>query len=37
MRSDDGYHLNFDGANKLARAIEVVVNDEIRARGGQVG
>ncbi|MDQ1424972.1 MAG: uncharacterized protein QOD72_2470 [Acidimicrobiaceae bacterium] len=37
MRADDGYHLNFDGANKLARAIEVVVTDEIRARGGQVG
>jgi uncharacterized protein len=37
MRADDGYHLNFDGANKLARAIELVVNDEIRARGGQVG
>jgi K+-transporting ATPase KdpF subunit len=37
MRADDGYHLNFDGANKLARAIEAVVTDEIRARGGQVG
>ncbi len=37
MRADDGYHLNFDGANKLARAIEAVVIDEIKARGGQVG
>jgi uncharacterized protein len=37
MRADDGYHLNFDGANKLARAIDVVVNDEIKARGGQAG
>jgi hypothetical protein len=34
MRADDGYHLNFDGANKLARAIDVVVNEEIKARGG---
>ena len=37
IRADDGYHLNFDGANKLARAIDVVVNDEIKARGGSIG
>lgn len=34
MRADDGYHLNLDGANKLARAIEAVVDDEVKARGG---
>jgi uncharacterized protein len=34
MRQDDGFHLNLDGANKLARAIEAEIEKEITARGG---
>ncbi len=37
MRQDDGFHLNLDGANKLARAIEAEVEKEITARGGKLG
>ena len=36
MRQDDGFHLNLDGANKLARAIEAEIEKEITARGGQL-
>ncbi len=36
MRQDDGFHLNLDGANKLARAIEAEVEKEIVARGGKL-
>jgi lysophospholipase L1-like esterase len=36
MRQDDGFHLNLDGANKLARAIEAEVEKEITARGGRL-
>ena len=34
MRQDDGFHLNLDGANKLARAIEAEIEKDIVARGG---
>jgi hypothetical protein len=34
MRQDDGFHLNLDGANKLARAIEAEIEKDITARGG---
>jgi hypothetical protein len=37
MRQDDGFHLNLDGANKLARAIEKEIEKEITARGGKLG
>jgi hypothetical protein len=37
MRQDDGFHLNLDGANKLARAIEAEVEKEITASGGKLG
>jgi uncharacterized protein len=37
MRQDDGFHLNLDGANKLARAIEAEIEQEITARGGKLG
>jgi hypothetical protein len=37
MRQNDGFHLNLDGANKLARAIETEVEKEITARGGKLG
>jgi hypothetical protein len=37
MRQNDGFHLNLDGANKLARAIEAEVEQEITARGGKLG
>ena len=36
MRQDDGFHLNLDGANKLARAIEAEIDKDITARGGQL-
>ena len=36
MRQDDGFHLNLDGANKLARAIEAEIEKEITARGGKL-
>jgi len=36
MRQDDGFHLNLDGANKLARAIEAEIEQEITARGGKL-
>jgi hypothetical protein len=36
MRQDDGFHLNLDGANKLARAIEAEIEKEVTARGGKV-
>jgi len=36
MRQDDGFHLNLDGANKLARAIEADIEKEITARGGNL-
>jgi hypothetical protein len=36
MRQNDGFHLNLDGANKLARAIEAEIEEEIRARGGKL-
>jgi hypothetical protein len=34
MRQDDGFHLNLDGANRLARSIEKQIEQEITARGG---
>jgi hypothetical protein len=37
MRQNDGFHLNLDGANKLARAIEAAVEKEVTARGGKLG
>jgi hypothetical protein len=37
MRQNDGFHLNLDGANKLARAIEGQIEAEIKARGGKLG
>ncbi|HEY1279730.1 MAG TPA: DUF459 domain-containing protein [Acidimicrobiales bacterium] len=37
MRQNDGFHLNLDGANKLARAIEAQIETEIKARGGKLG
>jgi len=37
MRQDDGFHLNLDGANKLARAIEAEIEKDITARGGKLG
>jgi hypothetical protein len=37
MRQNDGFHLNLDGANRLARAIEREIEKEITARGGRVG
>src|SRR5262249_45170696 len=37
MRQNDGFHLNLDGANKLARAIEAAVEQDITARGGKLG
>jgi uncharacterized protein len=37
MRQNDGFHLNLDGANKLARAIEAQIEKEITARGGKLG
>ncbi len=37
MRQNDGFHLNLDGANKLARSIEAAVEKEITARGGKLG
>ena len=37
MRQDDGFHLNLDGANKLARSIEATVEKEITDRGGKLG
>jgi uncharacterized protein len=37
MRQNDGFHLNLDGANKLARAIEAQIENEITARGGKLG
>ena len=36
MRQDDGFHLNLDGANKLARAIEAEIEKEITRRGGSL-
>ena len=36
MRQDDGFHLNLDGANKLARAIEAEIDKDITARGGKL-
>ena len=36
MRQDDGFHLNLDGANKLARAIEAEIEKEITARGASL-
>ena len=35
--ADDGFHLNLDGANKLARSIEAEIESEIKARGGKLG
>jgi hypothetical protein len=37
MRQNDGFHLNLDGANKLARTIEAEIEKEITARGGKLG
>jgi hypothetical protein len=37
MRQNDGFHLNLDGANKLARTIEAEIENEITARGGKLG
>jgi lysophospholipase L1-like esterase len=36
MRQNDGFHLNLDGANKLARAIEAKVEAQVVALGGTV-
>jgi hypothetical protein len=37
MRQNDGFHLNLDGANKLARAIEAQIEKEVTGRGGKLG
>jgi hypothetical protein len=37
MRQNDGFHLNLEGANKLARSIEAQIEAEIKARGGKLG
>jgi hypothetical protein len=34
MRQGDGFHLNFDGANRLARHIETEVEKVLKERGG---
>jgi hypothetical protein len=36
MRQNDGFHLNLDGANRLAREIEKEIDKEIVARGGKL-